>query len=116
MDRVEEVEGDFEHCHYSRFVTAVGADGNLYPCPQVHLNSRYKIGNVLEDGYLNVLEGGPRAEWEQSNPRRTDLCKSCFYRPQNELLEFLRRGDIHLDDALSAYATEIPRTLHGDFV
>jgi radical SAM protein with 4Fe4S-binding SPASM domain len=116
MDQVEAVEGDFEHCHYSRFVTAVGADGNLYPCPQVHLNSRYKIGNVLEDGYLNVLEGGPRAEWEQSNPRRTDLCKSCFYRPQNELLEFLRRGDIHLDDTLSAYGTEIPRTLHGDFV
>ena len=60
MDQVDNVEGDFEHCHYSRFVTAVGADGNLYPCPQVHLNSRYKIGNVLEDGYLNVLEGGPR--------------------------------------------------------
>jgi radical SAM protein with 4Fe4S-binding SPASM domain len=116
MDQVENVEGDFEHCHYSRFVTAVGADGNLYPCPQVHLNSRYKIGNVLEDGYLSVLEGGQRADWERSNPRRTDLCKSCFYRPQNELLEFLRRGDIHLDDALSAYATEIPRTLHGDFV
>jgi radical SAM protein with 4Fe4S-binding SPASM domain len=116
MDQVENVEGDFERCHYSRFVTAVGADGNLYTCPQVHLNSRYKIGNVLEDGYLSVLEGGPRAEWEESNPRRTDLCKSCFYRPQNELLEYLRRGDIHLDDALSAYATEIPRTLHGDFV
>jgi radical SAM protein with 4Fe4S-binding SPASM domain len=116
MDQVEEVEGDFEHCHYSRFVTAVGADGNLYPCPQVHLNSRYLIGNVLEDGYLPVLEGGPRAEWEASNPRRTDLCKSCFYRPQNELLEWLRRGQIKIDDALNNYRVEVPQALHTDFV
>ncbi len=116
MDRVEEVEGDFEHCHYSRFVTAVGADGHLYPCPQVHLNSRYRIGNVLEDGYLQVLDGGPRAAWEESNPKRTDLCKSCFYRPQNELLEWLRRGNVRLDETLTTYATEVPRTLHADFV
>lgn len=116
MDQVEQVEGDFEHCHYSRFVTAVGADGNLYPCPQVHLNSRYLIGNVLEDGYEEVLEGGPRAAWEESNPKRTDLCKSCFYRPQNELLEWLRRGNVQLDEALETYATEVPRTLHADFV
>jgi radical SAM protein with 4Fe4S-binding SPASM domain len=116
MDQVEAVEGDFEHCHYSRFVTAVGADGNLYPCPQVHLNSRYRIGNVLDEGYLQVLEGGKRAAWEESNPRRTDLCKSCFYRPQNELLEWLRRGSVHLDDALATYSVEVPRTLHADFV
>ncbi|WP_424891091.1 radical SAM/SPASM domain-containing protein [Streptomyces sp. XH2] len=116
MDRVEAVEGDFDRCHYSRFVTAVGADGHLYPCPQVHLNSRYRIGNVIEDGYAGVLEGGPRAEWEASDPLRTDLCKSCFYRPQNELLELLRSGQVKLDDALGAYALEVPSTLHADFV
>jgi radical SAM protein with 4Fe4S-binding SPASM domain len=116
MDQVDTVEGDFEHCHYSRFVTAVGADGNLYPCPQVHLNSRYLIGNVLAEGYLNVLEGGKRAAWESENPQRTDLCKSCFYRPQNELLEWLKRGRIHLDEALGSYRVEVPSTLHADFV
>jgi radical SAM protein with 4Fe4S-binding SPASM domain len=116
MDVTENVEGDFERCHYSRFVTAVGADGNLYPCPQVHLNSRYLIGNVLEQGYIGVLEGGARAEWEDSNPRRTDLCKSCFYRPQNELLEWLRRGDVHLEETLTTYRVEVPTTLHADFV
>jgi radical SAM protein with 4Fe4S-binding SPASM domain len=116
MDQVEAVEGDFDRCHYSRFVTAVGADGHLYPCPQVHLNSRYRIGNVVQDGYENVLEGGPRAEWEASNPYRTDLCKSCFYRPQNELLELLKRGQIQLDEALAAYQVEVPHALHADFV
>ncbi|HEY7146883.1 MAG TPA: radical SAM protein [Streptosporangiaceae bacterium] len=116
MDQTSAVEGDFERCHYSRFVTAIGADGHLYPCPQVHLNSRYRIGNVLEEGYLQVLEGGKRAEWEHSNPRRTELCKSCFYRPQNELLEWLRRGNLRIDDVMDAYRVEVPRTLHADFV
>jgi radical SAM protein with 4Fe4S-binding SPASM domain len=116
MDQVTAVEGDFDRCHYSRFVTAVGADGNLYPCPQVHLNSRYRIGNVVKEGYAEVLDGGPRGEWEASNPLRTDLCKSCFYRPQNELLELLRRGAIHLDEVLDEYAVEVPKTLHAEFV
>lgn len=116
MDQCEAVEGDFERCHYSHFVTAVGADGNLYPCPQVHLNSRYRIGNVVENGYLAVLEGAPRKEWEESNPLRTDLCKTCFYRPQNELLEWLHRGQLQFDEALSRYAVEVPRTLHAEFV
>ena len=57
-----------------------------------------------------------RAAWEASNPLRTDLCKSCFYRPQNELLEWLRQGRIKLDDALAAYRVEVPKTLHADFV
>jgi radical SAM protein with 4Fe4S-binding SPASM domain len=116
MDQVDDVEGDFDRCHYSRFVTAVGADGNLYPCPQVHLNSRYRIGNVIEEGYATVLEGGPRAAWEETNPKRTALCKSCFYRPQNELLEMLQRGQLELDAALAEYQVEVPKTLHADFV
>lgn len=116
MDQTEAVEGDFHRCHYSRFVTAVGADGELYPCPQVHLNERYRIGNVVEKGYLNVLEGGDRRAWESSNPLRTDLCKTCFYRPQNELLEWLKDGRIQLDKALSDYRVEVPETLHGEFI
>lgn len=116
MDRTTAVEGDFSRCHYSRFVTAVGADGNLYPCPQVHLNERYRIGNVVQDGYVKVLECGPREEWERSNPLRTDLCKTCFYRPQNELLEWLQQGRISLDDALAGYEQTVPETLHADFV
>ncbi|MCK1384089.1 radical SAM protein [Bradyrhizobium sp. 21] len=116
MDQSDNVEGDFKHCHYSRFVTAVGADGHLYPCPQVHLNERYRIGDVVDLGYETVLSGGPREVWEASNPMRTDLCKTCFYRPQNELLELLKRGDIQLEEALRGYQLAVPDTLHADFV
>ena len=116
MDQCEAVEGDFKRCHYSRFVTAVGADGHLYPCPQVHLNNRYRIGDVVGSGYENVLAGGPREAWEESNPLRTDLCKTCFYRPQNELLELLKRGDMRPEEALRGYRIAVPATLHADFV
>jgi radical SAM protein with 4Fe4S-binding SPASM domain len=116
MDQCEKVEGDFSRCHYSRFVTAVGADGHLYPCPQVHLNNRYRIGSVVEKGYEGVLSGGPREAWEASNPLRTDLCKTCFYRPQNELLEKIKRGDLQAEEALRGYRTAVPETLHAEFV
>lgn len=116
MDHTDEIEGHFDRCHYSRFVTAVGADGHLYPCPQVHLNNRYKIGDVIEGGYEEVLNGGPREDWEHSNPLRTDLCKTCFYRPQNELLQQLKDGTLDPEKALIEYALEVPKTLHADFV
>jgi hypothetical protein len=67
-------------------------------------------------GYEAVLSGGPREEWEASNPMRTDLCKTCFYRPQNELLELVKRGDIQLEEALRGYQLAVPETLHADFV
>lgn len=116
MDKTENIEGKFHRCHYSRFVTAIGADGHLYPCPQVHLNSRYRIGDVIEKGYESILNGPERAAWEAANPLRTDLCKTCFYRPQNELLEWLKDGLIDLEDALAQYSVEIPKTLHADFI
>jgi hypothetical protein len=60
--------------------------------------------------------GAHYIRFEDSNPRRTDLCTSCFYRPQNELLEWLRRGDVDLAGTLAAYQVEVPATLHADFV
>lgn len=108
--------GEFHHCHYSRFVTTVAADGTLYPCPQVHLNSRYSLGNTLESGYADVLHGGPRARWEAADPRQWEPCRSCRYRPQNALLEQVRGDRAALDRALGAYALEVPSTLHADFV
>ena len=82
----------------------------------MHLNSRYKIGSVVDGSYAEVLEGGARAEWEASNPLRTDLCKSCFYRPQNEMLEMLRRGQLDLHSTLESYRIEVPETMHADFI
>ncbi|WP_171167109.1 SPASM domain-containing protein [Streptomyces sp. I05A-00742] len=106
----------FGHCHYSRFTAAVGADGQLYPCPQVRPDSRYRIGDVLADGYAGVLDGSARAAWEAADPLDTALCGTCSYRPQNELLELLLSGHVGLDDALGEYAAEVPSTLHAEFL
>ncbi|MEV4437948.1 SPASM domain-containing protein [Streptomyces sp. NPDC049577] len=102
--------GGFAHCHYSRFVTTVDPDGHLYPCPQVHGHAAYRLGNVVEHGYAAVLDGEPRAAWQAADPLRTDVCGSCAYRPQNELLERVRDGRV------PPAATDRAAVLHAEFV
>ena len=116
MDKTNKTEGNFKKCHYSKFVTALGADGYMYPCPQVHLNRRYRIGEAVQRGYGDWLVCGEREAWEKSNPLRTKLCKTCFYRPQNELLEWLSLKKCDLEETLKEYNREIPETLHRFFV
>lgn len=116
MAKTDAVEGDFKKCHYSRFVTALGADGYIYPCPQVHLGSKYRIGNPLQQGYSAWLKSGDREAWEAQNPNREDLCKTCYYRPQNELLEWVLNGSIDLEQILADYERDFPKTLHDLFL
>ncbi|WP_344033112.1 radical SAM protein [Streptomyces luteireticuli] len=111
-DRDHPANGRFHRCHYSRFTATVGADGHLYPCPQVRTDSHYRTGDVVADGWAEALDGDARAAWEATDPLGTERCGSCFYRPQNELLEQLRAGH----GPASEYATEVPSTLHADFV
>lgn len=116
MDRTEKIEGDFKNCHYRNFVLALGADGCLYPCPQIHLNDKYCMGNVIKEGYENWINSGKKEEWFENNSDRRELCKTCFYRPQNELLECIVNGKLNLDEVLSEYEENHRDTLHADFV
>ncbi|MFI0736938.1 radical SAM protein [Streptomyces sp. NPDC021100] len=109
-------EARFGRCHYSRFAAAVDSRGHLHPCPQVSPDPRYDLGDVAADGWPDVLDGAARAAWQATDPRTTALCGSCYYRPQNELLELLFSGRVALEDALGAYAAEVPSTLHADFL
>ncbi|MGK5638325.1 radical SAM protein [Streptomyces sp. URMC 126] len=106
----------FGRCHYSRFTAAVDSGGRLHPCLQVSPDPRYRLGDVVTDGWPGVLDGAAHAAWEATDPLSTALCGSCHYRPQNELLELLLSGRVSLDDALRAYAAEVPSTLHADFL
>ncbi|GAA2920783.1 hypothetical protein GCM10020221_16200 [Streptomyces thioluteus] len=105
--------GSFHRCHYSRFTATVAADGHLYPCPQVRTDSRYRTGDVVTAGWTDVLDGDARAAWEATDPLGTERCGSCFYRPQNELLERLRAED---RGRPTEYAAEVPPALHADFL
>ncbi|EMF02605.1 SPASM domain-containing protein [Streptomyces mobaraensis] len=109
-------EARFRRCHYSRFTVAVDSGGRLSPCPRVSPDPRYGLGDVATDGWPDVLAGAARTAWQATDPRTTALCGSCSYRPQNELLELLLDGRVALDDALGAYAAEVPSTLHADFL
>ena len=116
MVNTDKIEGDFKKCHYSNFVTALGADGYMYPCPQIHLGKKYRLGSAVEDGYNAWLASGKREAWEAENSDRTNYCKTCFYRPQNELLQWIVDGRLDLEQAVSDYQRENETPLHSYFV
>ena len=116
MTNTDSVEGDFKVCHYCNFVTALGADGSMYPCPQIHLNEKYCMGNAINDGYSKWIQSKDKENWYRKNRDRTILCKTCFYRPQNDLIEWLVTGELELDEVLKKYQEDVPMTIHKEFV
>lgn len=116
MSKTDIVEGDFRTCHYSHFVTALGADGYIYPCPQIHLGERYRMGNPILKGYTEWKNSGEQNQWWKEHYDRTEFCKTCFYRPQNELLEGLKNGNIDFDDTIFDFANNHSTVLHKEFV
>jgi radical SAM protein with 4Fe4S-binding SPASM domain len=116
MINTDTVEGDFRKCHYSHFVTALGADGYMYPCPQIHLGMKYRMGSAVEQGYEAWVHSGQKEAWEEENSDRTEYCKTCFYRPQNELLEWIVNGSLDLEQVIEEYNRDNEETLHRYFV
>lgn len=116
MIDTDKVEGDFKKCHYSSFVTALGADGYMYPCPQIHLGMKYQMGSAIVNGYDSWLLSGQREAWEKENMDRTQYCKTCFYRPQNELLEWILDGKLNAEAVINEYNKDNEETLHKYFV
>ena len=116
MTNTDKVEGDFSKCYYCNFVTALGADGYMYPCPQIHLNSEYRYGKAIEIGYKKWAETGEKEKWSVLNGDRRAKCKTCYYRPQNELLEWLKCGKLDLDQVLAEYKSNYKETLHKNLV
>jgi radical SAM protein with 4Fe4S-binding SPASM domain len=116
MNKTEIVEGRFTTCHYSHFVTALGADGYIYPCPQIHLGAKYRMGNPIQMGYQEWRNSGQQEQWREEHPDRREFCKTCFYRPQNELLDGLMNGTIEFDATVMDFANNHPSVLHKEFV
>ena len=73
MTNTDSVEGDFKVCHYCNFVTALGADGSMYPCPQIHLNEKYCMGNAINDGYSKWIQSKDKENWYRKNRDRKGL-------------------------------------------
>lgn len=116
MSKTDKVEGSFTVCHYSNFVTALGADGYIYPCPQIHLGEKYRMGNPILMGYEEWKKSGEQEKWRAEHPDRREFCKTCFYRPQNELLDGLKNGSIDFKKTIFEYNNEHPTVLHAKFV
>lgn len=116
MTNTDVVEGDFTKCWYCNFVAAMGADGCMYPCPQIHLNSDYRYGKAIDEGYVKWMTTDVKSSWQVLNGDRRAKCKTCYYRPQNELLEWLKTGKLDLEQTLEEYKTNNKETIHKNFV
>ena len=115
MTKTDQIEGDFDVCYYSEFVTALGANGCMYPCPQIHLNKDYNMGNI-EEGYEKWLKGASRDNWKKNHEDRKKMCKTCFYRPQNEMLNYLKNGKVKYDEVIKLTQEEYGDIIHRNFV
>lgn len=116
MTNTDVVEGDFTQCNYCNFVAALGADGCMYPCPQIHLNSEYGYGRAIDIGYNAWVDKGEKQFWQVLNGDRRTKCKTCYYRPQQELLSWLKNGKLDLEETLAEYKKNNKETLHKNFV
>ena len=114
MTKTDKIEGDFDICYYSDFVTALGANGCMYPCPQIHLNNEYNMGDIL-DGYENWLNSENRKCWKEVHKDRKEMCKTCFYRPQNEMLSYLKKGTFNYDEIYDSLKYR-EKIIHKNFV
>lgn len=115
MTKTDKIEGDFDTCFYSEIVTALGANGCMYPCPQIHLNSDYNMGDI-SDGYENWLKSSERKEWILAHRDRKKMCKTCFYRPQNEMLSYLKKGLVDYEDIYEDVKKAYGDIMHKNFV
>ena len=87
----------------------------MYPCPQIHLNKDYNMGNI-EEGYEKWLKGASRDNWKKNHEDRKKMCKTCFYRPQNEMLNYLKNGKVKYDEVIKLTQEEYGDIIHRNFV
>lgn len=90
--------------------------GNQKQIEEQFTQIKDKMGNAINDGYSKWIQSKDKENWYRKNRDRTILCKTCFYRPQNELIEWLVTGELELDEVLKKYQEDVPMTIHKEFV
>ena len=83
----------FNQCIISDLVTAIGSDGNVYPCNYQANKDSYNYGNAIEKSFKHIWEGDLRKEIKTYLPKTCP--KSCdpFKNRANRLFQII--GDIY---------------------
>lgn len=84
-DIARQTRGGF--CHYHHFTTAVGANGDLYPCCYFKYIPKFNLGNLKELNFKQVLEGEKRKKFIDTIAK--DCPASCWMTEKNSFARYI---------------------------
>jgi len=82
VDLYSRPNNDFEKCHFQRFVWAVGADCNVYPCCIMKYHPDYANGNLKENTLLQLIQDAN--VHAKMNKLDVTKCFPCWLRHRNQ--------------------------------
>lgn len=85
-------------CFYSNHTTHVDASGDVYPCCYTRYDSRYVIGNIMDQSFSDFWFGPERRAFYKKLYQ--DSCPSCGYGRFNRALKPLYSGEAKVRDIL----------------
>jgi len=87
IDLFSKPNDDFKKCHMQRFVWAIGADANVYPCCIQKYNPGFEIGNIQEKTLQEIIDG----EFSKKKINQLDPagCHPCWMREKNKTIDMI---------------------------
>jgi len=82
IDLYSRPNNDFKTCHFQRFVWAVGADCNVYPCCIMKYHPDYANGNLKENTLLELIQDANIHA--KMNNLDVTKCFPCWLRHRNQ--------------------------------
>ncbi len=75
---------DFEKCFYQRFVWAIGADGNVYPCCIQKYVPGFEMGNIKDHSLKDLVTN--QFTVDKMNNLQPSSCAPCWMREKNKII------------------------------
>lgn len=74
-------------CFYHHLTTALGADGELYPCCYFKYLPQFALGNIKEKPFIDVWFGEKRQAFIDSTAK--DCAGACWMQDKNKLADYI---------------------------
>ncbi|WP_420545783.1 radical SAM protein [Nitrosopumilus sp.] len=84
IDFYSQPNDDFSKCHMQRFIWAIGADANVYPCCIMKYNEKFSIGNIQDQTLEEIIyDKYSKNKMDTLNPQN---CFPCWLRNKNKTI------------------------------
>ena len=95
IDLYSQPNNDFSTCYMQRFVWAIGADSNIYPCCIMKYNEKFAIGNIQKQTLKEILHDKySREKMDNLNPNH---CFPCWLRNKNKIISTIVTKSVKLE-------------------